>query len=140
MGSVMLVSRLIDGEYPDYERVIPRQNGVRLTMDTRRLLSASRRIATMANPRMPGMKMEAAGDVLRMSSSAPEFGEAYEEMRIRKEGDDVEIALNVRYVMDALRVMGAEETVMEIAAPLKPVLMKPAMDNGYLYVLMPMKL
>jgi len=139
-GDTILVSRLIDGEYPDYTKVIPEESGIKLTIDTQRLLSVAKRVATMANPKLPGVKMEAIGNVLKLSSSTLEYGEAYEEMQIKKEGDDVEVALNVRYMMDALRVIQTEETTMEIEAPLKPVLMKPACGNGYLYVLMPMKL
>jgi DNA polymerase-3 subunit beta len=140
IGNIILVSRLIEGEYPDYAKVVPAGKGIKLTMNTQRLFAASRRVVTMANPKLPGVKMEAMGDVLKMSSSTPEYGEAYEEMEIKKEGDDVEVALNVRYLMDALRVIQTEETTMEIEAPLKPVLIKPADGNGYLYVLMPMRL
>ena len=138
-GDTILVSRLIEGEYPDYAKVIPEESGIKLTIDTQRLLSVCKRVATMANPKLPGVKIEATGEILKMSSSTPEYGEAYEEMQIRKEGDDVEVALNVRYLMDALRVIQTEEMIVGIEAPLKPMLIKPVCDNGYLYVLMPMK-
>lgn len=140
VGNVIVVSRLIDDEYPDYTKVIPKESGIKLTMDTQRLLSVCKRVATMANPKLPGVKMEAAGDVLRMSSSTPEFGEAYEEMRIEKEGDDIGVGLNVKYLMDALKVIQGEEVMIGIDEPLKPVLIKPVSDNGYLYVLMPVRL
>ena len=113
MGDAALVSRLIEGEYPDYDQVIPSEDGIKLTIETQRLLSVCKRVATMANPKLPGIKIEAMGDCLKMSSSTPEYGEAYEEMQIRKEGDDVEVALNVRYLMDALTAMSAEEARIE---------------------------
>jgi DNA polymerase-3 subunit beta len=140
MGDIILVSRLIEGEYPDYERVIPERNSIKLTVDTQRLLSAAKRVATMADPKMPGVKMEAIGDILKMSSSTPEFGEAYEEMPIKKEGDDIGIGLNARYLMDALKAIQSEKVILGIDMPLKPVLVKPAVDNDCLHVLMPMRL
>ncbi len=140
ISDTMLVSRLIEGEYPDYSKVIPVKNSIKLTVKTQRLLSMSRRVATMANPKTPGARVEAKGDTLRMSSSTPEFGEAYEEMGIKKEGDDVELGLNIRYLMDALRVIQTDEMTIGIDEPLKPVLIKPASEDGYLYVLMPIRL
>lgn len=140
IDTAILVSRMIDGEYPDYRKVIPEGNSIKLTMDTKRLLAISRRVVTMANPKLPSVKMEAIGDVLKLSSATPEYGEAYEEIQIKKEGKDIDLALNIQYMMDALRAIQAEEIIMEIEAPLKPVLIKPGSGNGYLYVLMPMKL
>jgi len=140
ISNTMLVSRLIEGEYPDYANVIPAKNSIMLTVKTQRLLSMSRRVATMANPKTPGARVEVKGDTLRMSSSTPEFGEACEEMQIKKEGDDIELGLNIRYLMDALRVIQTDEMTIGIDEPLKPVLIKPASEDGYLYVLMPIRL
>jgi len=81
-GDITLVSRLIEGEYPDYERIIPAENGIRLTMETDKLLSIVKRIGTMANPKTPGLAMETAGDILKVKASTPEYGEGYEETRM----------------------------------------------------------
>jgi DNA polymerase-3 subunit beta len=140
MGDITLVSRLIEGEYPDYEKVIPSENGIRLTMETQRLLSIVKRIGTMANPKTPGLMMEIVGDVLKVKASTPEFGEGYEETQIKKEGNDIAIGLNANFLMDILKATDRDEVVFSMSDPLKPILMKPVGDNGYVCVIMPMRL
>jgi DNA polymerase-3 subunit beta len=140
MGDITLVSRLIEGEYPDYEKVIPSENGIRLTMETQRLLSIVKRIGTMANPKTPGLTMETTGDVLKVKASTPEYGEGYEETSVKKEGDDISIGLNAQYLMDVLKATGKEEVTLSMSDPFKPILMKPVGDDSYLCVIMPMRL
>jgi DNA polymerase-3 subunit beta len=139
-GDITLVSRLIEGEYPDYEKVIPSENGIRLTMETQRLLSIVKRVGTMANPKTPGLMMEVLGNVLKVKASTPEFGEGYEETQIKKEGDDISIGLNAQYLMDILKATDRDEVVLSMSDPLKPVLMKPIGNDGYVCVIMPMRL
>jgi len=149
-GDISLVSRLIDGEYPDYERVIPSDNHIRLTMETEKLLSIVRRIGTMANPKMPGLMMEINGDMLKVSAKTAEYGEGYEETEIKKEGDDITIGLNAIYLSDALKAIHKDdihkddihkdEVMISMSDPLKPVLMKPVGNDGYICVIMPMRL
>jgi len=140
MGDITLVSRLIEGEYPDYEKVIPVENGIRLTMDTQRLLSIVKRVGTMANPKTPGLTMETTGDVLKVKASTPEYGEGYEETQIKKEGNDISIGLNAQYLMDILKATDKDEVVFSMSDPLKPILMKPVGNDGYICVIMPMRL
>ena len=140
VGDVTLVSRLIDGEYPDYEKVIPSENGIRLTMETEKLLSVVKRVGTMANPKTPGLTMETTGDVLKVKASTPEYGEGYEETSVKKEGDDISIGLNAQYLMDVLKATDKEEVILGMSDPFKPVLMKLVGDDGYLCVIMPMRL
>lgn len=140
VGDTTLVSRLIEGEYPDYEKVIPSENGIKLTMETQRLLSIVKRIGTMANPKTPGLIIETTGDVLKVKASTPEYGEGYEETQVKKEGDDISIGLNAQYLMDVLKVTDKDEVVFSMSDPLKPVLMKPVGNDGCLCVIMPMRL
>jgi len=140
VGDTTLVSRLIEGEYPDYEKVIPSENGIRLTMGTEKLLSIVKRVGTMANPKTPGLTMEATGDVLKVKASTPEYGEGYEETQIKKEGDDIAIGLNANFLMDILKASDREEVTLSMSNPLKPVLMKPVGNDGYVCVIMPMRL
>ncbi len=120
MGDVTLVSRLIEGEYPDYERIIPVDNGIKLTMATQQLLSIVKRIGTMANPKTPGLTMETTGDVLKVKASTLEYGEGYEETSVKKEGNDISIGLNAQYLMDILKVTDKDEVVFSMSDPLKP--------------------
>lgn len=139
-GEITLVSRLIDGEYPDYERVIPKDSRTRIVMRTQQLLSIVRRVGTMANPKVPGLTIEAIGDVLKVKARTPEYGEGYEETKVKKEGDDITIGLNAKYLMDILNNTDNDEVVLSMSDPLKPVLMKPLGDDNYVCVIMPMRL
>jgi len=140
MGDITLVSRLIEGEYPDYEKVIPSENGIRLTMETQKLLSIVKRVGTMANPKTPGLMIETVGDVLKVKASTPEYGEGYEETQTKKEGDDISIGLNANFLMDVLKTTEKEEVILSISDSLKPVLMKSVGNDGYVCVIMPMRL
>jgi DNA polymerase III subunit beta len=140
MGDITLVSRLIEGEYPDYEKVIPVENGIRLSMDTQRLLSIVKRVGTMANPKTPGLTIETTGDVLKVKASTPEYGEGCEETQIKKEGNDISIGLNAQYLMDILKATDKDEVMFSMSDPLKPILMKPVGNDGYVCVIMPMRL
>jgi len=140
IGDITLVSRLIEGEYPDYDRVIPVENGIRLTMETEKLLSIVKRVGTMANPKAPGLMIETTGDVLKVKASTPEYGEGYEETQIKKEGDDISIGLNANFLMDILKSTDKDEVVFSMSDPLNPVLIKPAGNDGYVCVIMPMRL
>lgn len=139
-GDTVFVSRLIEWEYPDYEKVVPSDNGIRLTMETQRLLSIAKRVGVMANPKTPGLKIETAGDILKITSSTPEFGEGYEETSVKKEGDDISLCLNAQYLMDILKATDRDEVTLSMSDPLKPILMKPVGDDGYVCVIMPMRL
>lgn len=140
MGDITIVSRLIEGEYPDYEKVIPTENGIRLTMPTQQLLSIVKRIGTMANPKTPGLTIEASGDILKVKAETHEFGEGYEETQVKKEGGDISISLNAQYLMDILKASDRDEVALSMSDPLKPVLMKPVGNDGYTCVIMPMRL
>lgn len=140
MGDITLVSRLIEGEFPDYEKVIPVENGIRLTMDTQRLLSIVKRVGTMANPKTPGLTIETIGELLKVKASTPEYGEGYEETQIKKEGEDISIGLNANFLMDILKATDKDEVIFSMSDPLKPVLMKPVDNDGYVCVIMPIRL
>ena len=94
----------------------------------------------MANPKTPGLIMETTGDILKVKASTPEYGEGYEETQIKKEGDDISIGLNAQYLMDILKATDRDEVVFSMSDPLKPILMKPVGNDGYVCVIMPMRL
>jgi len=139
-GNTVFATRLIEGDYPDYEKVIPSDNSIKLTICTQILLSIAKRVGVMANPKNPGLKIETTGDILKVSSSTPEFGEGFEETQIRKEGGDISISLNAHYLMDILKATDKAEVTLSMSDPLKPVLIKPVADDNYVCVIMPMRL
>jgi len=124
-GDTTLVSALIEEDYPDYGQAIPEKTSINLKVDTGRLLSATRRMAQVANPKQPYVKLEVKGARLRVSASCAYVGDGYEEMDIHHEGDDVAAALNVRYLIDALRAVETQEVLIGINGAVLPVLIKP---------------
>ena len=146
-GDTALVSKLLEGEYPDYQQVIRDKSVINLKADTGDLISVVRRISQVSNPKLPCVKLEISGNRMKVSAESPYLGDGCEEMDIEKEGDDVKIAVNVRYLTDALRAIDTQETLVDIDSELKPMVIRPShnSDQGqtsgeHLCVLMPVRL
>ncbi len=140
--NMTLISRLIEGEYPDYQAVMApaMSNEIKLSVNTEYLFSVIRRVSLLANPKTPSIRMEAKDSELNVSASTPELGEAQEIMQVSIEGGNVEIAFNARFVMDVLRNIEADEVLFKFRDSLSPVLVTPSEENNYMCVIMPMRL
>ncbi len=142
--NMTLISRLIEGEYPDYKAVMSpaMNNEVKMVASTDNLLSVIRRVSLLANPKTPSIKMEFKEAELTVSASTPELGEAQEQMEVEVEGGSVEIAFNARYVMDVLRNIESDKVIFKFRDSLSPVLVTPSEEDGqnYMCVIMPMRL
>jgi DNA polymerase-3 subunit beta len=142
-GGVTLVSRLIDGQYPNYSRVIPTACQHRLTLQTQSLLQAVRSAAVVARSAANRVQIKTDGDRLQVTAESSIDGNAYEEVEIAYEGEGVEMAFNAKYLLDVLQVVGAEGVYLDVTDPLKPAVMRPVADSAdeeYLCLLMPMQL
>ena len=142
---ITLISRLIEGEYPDYEAVMApaMNNEINMVARTEQLLAVIRRVSLLANPKTPSVKMEAKETELSVSASTPELGEAQEQMEVKNSGGSVEIAFNARFVMDVLRNIESDEVLLKLRDSLSPVLVMPQEEDGdreYRCVIMPMRL
>ena len=142
MQNMTLISRLIEGEYPDYQAVMApaMSNEIKLSVNTEYLFSVIRRVSLLANPKTPSIRMEAKDSELNVSASTPELGEAQEMMQVNVEGGNVEIAFNARFVMDVLRNIEADEVLFKFRDSLSPVLVTPSEEDNYMCVIMPMRL
>lgn len=142
MQNMTLISRLIEGEYPDYQAVMApaMSNEIKLSVNTEYLFSVIRRVSLLANPKTPSIRMEAKDSELNVSASTPELGEAQEMMQVSIEGGNVEIAFNARFVMDVLRNIEADEVLFKFRDSLSPVLVTPSEEENYMCVIMPMRL
>jgi DNA polymerase-3 subunit beta len=140
--NMTLISRLIEGEYPDYQAVMApaMSNEIKLSVNTEYLFSVIRRVSLLANPKTPSIRMETKDSELNVSASTPELGEAQEMMQVNIEGGNVEIAFNARFVMDVLRNIEADEVLFKFRDSLSPVLVTPSEENNYMCVIMPMRL
>ncbi len=135
-----LSSRLIDGQFPNYEQVIPPQRDKKIVLDTGRFLQALRRVSILASEKNNMVKLSIDEGRMTISASTPELGEATDEMDVIYSGEPLQVAYNVRYVIDVLKNMDAEETLLEFNQPLAPGVFRPADSQNYINVIMPMKI
>ena len=138
-----LISRLIDGQFPNYERVIPAQATKTLTVERAPLAAAVKRAAIVARDSASRVVLRTTedGDRLTITAESGSVGNAYEEVEVARTGDDspVEIAFNAKYLADVLNVLDTEGLHIELTEPLRPGVIRPTDDADYLCVLMPMQ-
>ena len=139
VNDVIIVSRLIEGQFPNYERVIPSECEKKLTIPSEEFLARVRRASIVARENANRLILHTEGDQLIVTAESGDVGKAYEELEIVKEGDDIEIAFNAKYLIEFLSVVGTEGVFMELTAELNPGAMKPVGSEDYLYVVMPMQ-
>jgi len=141
--NITFISRLIEGEYPDYEAVMApaMSNEIKMTVNADYFLSVVRRVSLLANPKTPSVRLEFRDSEINVSASTPELGEAQEQMPAKIEGGgNIEIAFNARYVMDVLRNIEGGDVLFKFNDSLSPVLVTPSEEDGYKCVIMPMRL
>ncbi len=139
-AKTVVVMRLVDGEFPEYERVIPRDNEVSAIIPTAVFLQALRRMAILSSEKSRGVKISLQPGVLEVSSSNPEFGDAREEIGVDFDGQALSIGFNARYLLDILQSMEAEKVDLRLKDNLSPGLLVPEEEGNYLAVIMPMRL
>jgi DNA polymerase-3 subunit beta len=136
---VTLVMRLIEGEFPNYRQVIPRETHHHLTIAVEPLVQALRRVVLLSAERSRAVKLELGSGLLRLSSSNPDLGEAHEELDVDYAGEALTIAFNARYLLDALTVCAAKEARISFQDSLSPAQITPSDDADSLAVVMPMR-
>lgn len=140
-ADVVLMSRLIDGQFPNYEQVIPKQSDKKIVIDTNQLLAATRRVALMASDKSNSVKYAISQGKMVITANTPEVGEAEEEIEVNYQGDNIAVAFNAKYNLDVLKNMGSDQCSLELTTNLNPGLFKPVQeDDHYLCVVMPMRI
>lgn len=138
--SLVLSTRLIDGEFPNYQQVIPKEHRIRVLVDRERLSHAVRRMALVAHERSRGFRLALSDGQMELSTSNPDLGEAREAISVEYNGGRFETAFNARYVLDSLGSILSKEVVIELLEELAPVQIRPADDPDQTAVIMPMRL
>jgi DNA polymerase-3 subunit beta len=141
IGGRLLISRMIDGQFPAFERVIPKSNDKRVEFDRDRLTSAVKRVALLSNERSRAVKFTIDKGKVEIASSSPEFGEAKEALIVEYSGVPVTICFNAQYVLDFLGVIETDSVGLEFKDEMSQAVMKPVGAEGYeyTYVIMPMR-
>jgi DNA polymerase-3 subunit beta len=138
LGETLLVSKLIDGTYPNFRQVIPGQCEERVAVDRENLLAALRRVALMTDAKYPSIKVSFEKNQLNISAVNPDVGEAHESVPVKYTGKKIAMAFNPEYMMDPLRNLTSDEISIELVDELSPAIIK--CDIPFLYVLMPLRL
>ena len=139
IGTVTLTSKLIDGTFPDYARVIPQANDKEMKVSNAEFMGAVDRVSTIASERGRAVKLNIGPDKLILSVNNPEGGSASEEIGIAYGASPLEIGFNARYLLDIAGQLEGEEARFMLADPGSPTMVKDAGDESALYVLMPMR-
>ena len=141
VGGRLLISRMIDGQFPAFERVIPKGNDKRVEFDRDRLTSAVKRVALLSNERSRAVKFQIDKGKVEIASSSPEFGEAKEVLMVEYTAAPVTICFNAQYVLDFLSVIETDSVGLEFKDEMSQAVMKPIGAEGYdyTYVIMPMR-
>jgi DNA polymerase-3 subunit beta len=136
-GDVVIISRLIEGEFPDYQQVIPLATESTIKVNREQFLLAIRRASLLATPDYQAVKFEVFKDKLVISKSTPDVGESREEVEIKYAGKEMVIGFNPGYLIDVLKSLAAETIELEVAGSEKPGVIR---QEGYVYIVLPMRL
>ncbi len=139
LGSVVLTSKLIDGTFPDYQRVIPTGNDRRLTMDRAAFSTAVDRVATVSSERGRAVKLSLSANSLVLTVSNPDSGTATEEIEVGYEAPDMEVGFNAKYLLEILAQVEGESVEFWLADAGSPALVRDPANGSGLFVLMPMR-
>jgi DNA polymerase-3 subunit beta len=139
-SGLLLTSRLMEGNYPNYQQVVPKESNKRIAVERTEIESALRRVAVLSRDKANAVKVTFAPGLLTLFSSNPDFGEALEELPARYEGEPMNTGFNARYLLDVLSVMEGSSVSLQMDTPLSPCLVQEAESPGFKCVVMPIKI
>jgi len=139
IGEAVLTSKLIDGSFPEYQRVIPKDNGKILTVDNKAFSAAVDRVSTVSAERSRSVKLSLASGKLTLAVSHSETGQGVEELEADYDSDPMEIGFNAKYLLDVAQQIESDEARIEFNDAASPARVLDAKDSGAQYVLMPLR-
>jgi DNA polymerase-3 subunit beta len=137
MGEIVVISRLIEGEFPDYKQVVPAASENKIKADRTQFLLAVKRAALLSTPDYQAVKFEVFKNKLVVSKSTPDIGESHEEVAIEYSGKEMVIGFNPTYLIDVLKNLDVDTVELELTDGEKPGVMR---SSGYVYIVLPMRL
>lgn len=143
MGKSLMIVRLIEGEFPEYEQVIPKNNDKKVNIKKETLHRSLRRVSTMASERAEGIKLSLKKNIMELSSFHHDFGDAKEEVDIHYDGPSIEIGFNARYLIEALQSFDDDGILMELRDDGNPGILRSettSTPSHQLSIIMPMKI
>ena len=140
-GKVVLMTRLIEGKFPNVDPVIPRDNDKSVRVNRERMMNALKIVSFMSNDKIKPVKMSLQPALLRLESERAEYGDVADELPVDYEGDELKIGFNAKYLLDVLSVAGHSEQVeMKLKGALNPCLIETPEDSSFLSVVMPLRI
>jgi DNA polymerase-3 subunit beta len=140
-GSTEVSMRLVEGEFPDYKGVIPKQSRYQIEVERDTLMAAIKRAAIFSNERYHGVKLGLSSDTLTVSSTSPETGEASETIDVDFKGEEFSIGFNATYLLQVLGVLeSGSDAVLGLTDEVSPGVITTRSDSEFTYVVMPMRL
>ncbi len=139
-GNTVVVMRLVDGEFPDYTRVVPTTNDKVATINRGDFLHSLRRMSILSSDKYKGIKVELNSSGMEISANNPELGEARENLDADYSGETMAIRFNARYLIDVLSILDENEVELHLKDELSPAILKPAKCKDFLAIIMPMRL
>jgi DNA polymerase III subunit beta len=140
MPNFVMTARLIEGQFPNWEAVLPKNHPGRLALKRSSLAAALRRVSVMAEERNKPVRFALASGTLTLSAASHDMGEAEEQLEVDYTGGDLTIGFNSRYILDALTPMEHDDVLFEFKDALSPGVLRSAADEGYCCVIMPMRI
>lgn len=139
-GDIQLVSRLIEGKFPPYEKVVPKETKTKMEILDEALANVVRRVSLFARENNNSIKLSATNDgKLTVSTDETRVGEEKAELYIKMEGENNKIALNAQYLLDVLNYIQSDSIYLEIDDKLSPAVVRPVKEKDYVYIIMPLK-
>ncbi|MGQ0667690.1 MAG: DNA polymerase III subunit beta [Nitrospiraceae bacterium] len=139
-SGLLLTSRLMEGNYPNYQQVIPKESGKKITVNRVELESSLRRVSVLSKDKASAVKVSFAPGKIILFASSPDYGEATEELPARYEGEALNTGFNARYLLDVCSVMDGETISLQMETPLSPCLIQEPESPGFKCVVMPIKI
>ena len=140
MPNFVMTARLIEGQFPNYEAVLPKNHPGRLAIKRTALVAGLRRVSVMAEERNKPVRFSLTPGTLTLAAASHDLGEAEETLEVDYAGAELTIGFNSRYVLDALAPMEKDDVVIELKDSLSPGIMKSAQEEGSCCVIMPMRI
>ena len=140
MGAGVLISKVIDGRFPDYSKVIPRDNDKTLQIELNEFKNSIERVTTVSSDRKEGLKMTISKDNLQLSVNSPNSGEGVENIKVNFNSEDMNISFNSRYLIDIISQIENNLITINLKDAGSPVLIKDLSDKNSFHVVMPMKI
>jgi len=140
IDDTILISRLIEGHFPNYEQVIPRTSAITLRIRSEELLQATKRVALLTTGKSNSIRYSLKKNKLIISATTEGLGDARDVVGIDYAGEEMEIAYNPQFLIDVLRNIGCEEVFFELTNSLNPCLIRPTGEEDYISIVMPMRI